>query len=77
MYLDDIVEQIKDYKVVIYQDHFPDQRKTRYFDTYDDAFSFYKSKLGDTFDANYTATVALVVVKTGEPLLRETWRVHA
>ena len=77
MYLDDVVEQIKEYKVVIYQDHFIDLRKVRYFDTYEDAYSFYKSNLGETFDANYTATVALVMVKTGEPILRETWRVHA
>jgi hypothetical protein len=76
MYLVDVAEQIRAYKVVMYLDHFPDPRDVRYFDDLETATTYYKSRLHDISEARYTMSAALVQVKTGEPLLRHTWRVQ-
>jgi hypothetical protein len=76
MYLVDVAEQIRAYKVIMYLDHFPDPRDVRYFDDLESANLYYKSRLNDIGEARYTMTAALVEVKTGEPLLRHTWRVQ-
>ena len=74
MYLDDVAEQIREFKVVTYSDHFPD-KFVRYFDDYDKALEYYKNRIGDSMDANYVAGVALIRVETGAPIMRESWRV--
>jgi hypothetical protein len=73
-YLDDVVEEIKAYKVVTYCDHFAN-KFARYFDTFDLAFDYYKSKIGDDNNADYVAGVALVNVQTGAVIHKESWRV--
>jgi hypothetical protein len=74
MYLNDVAEQMREYKVVTYSDHFPD-KFVRYFDDYDKALEYYKNRIGDSMDANYVAGVALIRVETGVPIMRESWRV--
>lgn len=74
MYLTDIAEQNKEFKVLTYSDHKPDE-VVRYFDSYDDALAYYRRALARKSGAEFTASVALIRVVTGEPILRQTWRV--
>jgi hypothetical protein len=74
MYLDNIAEQTREFKVLTYSDHKPDEI-IRYFDSYDDALAYYKRALARKSGAEFTASVALIRVATGEPLIRQTWRV--
>ena len=76
MYLVDVAEQIRTYKVIMYLDHFPDPRDVRYFDDLETATQYYKTRVFEDTYAKYTATVALVEVATGVPLLRQTWRIN-
>jgi hypothetical protein len=76
MYLDDVAEQIRKYKVVMYLDNFLDPRDIHYYDDLEIATKYYKTRLFEDTYAKYTATVALVEVPTGVPLLRQTWRVN-
>jgi hypothetical protein len=73
MYLDRLLSNESIYKVMMYQDHFP--FKVRYFNDLDGAVATFKNTIGDTFNANYTATVALINNQTGMPIMKETWRV--
>jgi len=74
IYLDKLAEEIRKYKVVTYVDHYP-EGFVRYFDDYDTAFQHWKSMLNTKFEGNHTAGVALIEVSTGEPVLRQTWRI--
>lgn len=74
MYLDDIAEETKQFKVITYSDHRQDD-VVRYFDSYDDALAYYKRALTRKSGAEFTASVALIRVLTGEPIHRQTWRV--
>jgi hypothetical protein len=74
MYLDDIAEKTREFKVLTYSDHKPDE-VIRYFDSYDDALAYYNRALARKSGAEFTASVALIRVATGEPLIRQTWRV--
>ena len=74
MYLNDVAEQIRQYKVVTYTDHRQDSY-VMYFDDYSSALECWRSELNANSGARYTAGVALIRVNTGEPIMRQTWRV--
>jgi len=74
VYLNDIAEEIREYKVITYTDHRPDSY-VMYFDDYNAALNCWKSELNFNSGARYTAGVALIRVSTGEPIMRQTWRV--
>lgn len=75
MYLNDLAEQRHEYKVVTYTDHRPDKH-VDYFNDYDQAFARYKSiLLSINLDAKFTAGVAIIRTDTGEPVVRQSWRV--
>jgi hypothetical protein len=76
MYLNDLAEEMRDYKVVTYSDHFPD-KFIRYFDDYDKAIEYYKDRIGDSMNANHVAGVALIRVATGDVITRDSWRVFS
>lgn len=76
MYLNDLAEEMRDYKVVTYSDHFPD-KFIRYFDDYDKATEYYKDRIGDSMNANHVAGVALIRVATGDVITRDSWRVFS
>lgn len=73
MYLDDIAEQIRKYKVVTYTDHKQDNY-VMYYDDYNSALDCWRRELNSNSAAKYTASVALIRVDTGEPIMRQTWR---
>lgn len=75
MYLNDIAEQNNKFKVITYTDHRADSF-VMYFKDYDSAFEWYKNKLlSINMDAKFTAGVAIIRTATGEPVVRQTWRV--
>ena len=74
-YLDKIAEMSHEYKVLTYTDHRAD-RHVSYFNDYEEALKYYKSQLLQiNIDAKFTAGVAIIRTKTGEPVVRQTWRV--
>jgi len=75
MYLTKLAEEIREYKVVRYLDHFLDTESVRYFDDWDKAYSYYKDTLYTLSRANYTMSLAIINVKTGMPIHKETWRI--
>lgn len=75
MYLNDLAEELNDYKVVTYTDHRADST-VHYFKDYTKAFEHYKNKLlSINMDAKFTAGVAIIRTSTGEPVIRQSWRV--
>lgn len=74
MYLDDISEKHYEFKVITYTDHKRD-RLARYFNDYKEALEHWKFIMSLPTNANYTASAAIIRVSTGEPLVRQTWRV--
>lgn len=75
MYLTDLAEANHEFKVLTYTDHRADSF-VMYFKDYASAFAHYKSKLlSINMDAKFTAGVAIIRTATGEPVVRQTWRV--
>lgn len=72
-YLHDLAEQTRSYKVITYNDHRADDY-VAYFDTFEEAFDYYKSKVGRQSLGKYTAGAALIDVKTGDIIHRQNWR---
>lgn len=72
-YLHDIAEQTKKYKVITYTDHRPDDY-VAYYDTFADAFVYYKGQVGRMSSGRYTAGAALIDVQTGDVIHRQNWR---
>lgn len=73
-YLDDYAEQNNQFKVVMYHDHYPKDK--RYFNDYSLAYKYYKSRVGELTDARFTSACAIIKVATGEPIVRESWRIY-
>jgi hypothetical protein len=73
-YLDKLAEEIRRYKVVTYVDHTAEDF-IRYFDDYEHAFQYWKSQLNTRHPGNHTASVVIIDVKTGQPVIRQTWRI--
>lgn len=74
MYLDEVAEQTKKYKVVTHTDHYPDDF-VRYFDELEPAQEYWRAQLFRKSGAEFTASVTLIELSTGAPILRQTWRV--
>jgi hypothetical protein len=73
VYLNDIAEQTRVYKVVTHTDHRQDHY-VAYFDDYDTAFEYWRKQLLRQSSGQFTASATLIKVATGEPILRQTWR---
>jgi hypothetical protein len=74
-YLDRIAEQDKPFKVIRYADHRQEERHChRYFDSYAEALTYFNSQIGRVTTAVFSTTIAIINVKTGEPVLRQSWR---
>ena len=74
MYLDDFAEANRSFKVVSYTDHRQDE-SVRYYDDYNSAFQRWRELLNRPTLGRFTATAVIINVKTGEPVLRQSWRV--
>lgn len=72
-YLHDIAEQTKKYKVVTYTDHKPDDY-IAYYDTFDDAFRYYKSQVGRLSSGRFTAGAVIIEIQTGNVIHKQNWR---
>ena len=73
MYLDDEVAD-KPYQVRTYRDHFQD-KFVRYFDDYDSAYHYFKSRIGNESHGRYTAAAVIIRTADGCLLAKETWRI--
>ena len=74
VFLDDLAEETYEFKVVTYTDH-RINRSVKYFNDYEEALKCFKACIMTNYDAKFTATAAIVRTKTGEPIIRQTWRV--
>ena len=75
MYLDEIAEQTKKYKVTTHKDHYQDDY-VRYFDDLESAQEYWRKQVfRSSGAAQFTASATLIEVATGVPILRQTWRV--
>lgn len=73
MYLNDLAETNKTYKVVSYTDHRQDE-VVRYYDDYGSAFDRWRELLRRPTLGRFTASAVIINLKTGEPVLRQSWR---
>lgn len=72
-YLHDIAEQTKAYKVVTYTDHRADDY-VAYYDTFDDAFLYYKGQVGRLSSGRHSAGAVIIDLKTGNVVHKQFWR---